>query len=1261
METLTLRLVFLLILQGFFSKTYSEDLISCEDSKIDLVFVIDSSTSVGESNYQLGRDFMKDLLLVADIDNGNVRVGAVVFSNAAYIQFHLDKYKTKAELFQAISAIPYISGWTNTADGLRTMRTTMFSPAHGDRPNVPNIAVVITDGQSNTNRERTIPEAEAAKDQGIQIYAIGVGAGITEELNNIASKPVDDFRFTVQDYKQLKDLKQKLFSAICAALPPVTKIPTTPKPVVIRRVNTRFDLVFVLDAISSVSKSNFDLMIKFIKDFIYADDIYNENVRIGVVTSSNSHIQFHLDKHRTKDDIINDTDAIAYPPNDNTNTADAIRTMTAMFNESNGDRLDVDNIAIVLTTGVSNSQNIQAESDAARTQGIHIFVVGIGLRDTTQLDVIANKPLDQNRFTVKDFTDLEDLKENVFSAVLTQMLENKKNLDNCPLEPTSVHLEVATDIQGIGKISCSLAEHPPDKVQIRFFITVFGEETNAAQVVNSPERTWTIPLSELSGEDKSLFDKKIYCIGEVRFLKGEWCHTKGSNVISPAIMCPAPTQIKLVEGQGYQNVLVKLTAPPAFFCVGKDGGQCELEVVINTVVQNNELRCSKDEIIPQIVFGIDKCTLKFTRSNWKNGITIPVKANIDRILDGDRVVTIQTTVKFTGLENTEESCPDIQATVVDRDKASNCYSVNDPHIATFDKYNYDNQLEGEFILYKHKNLPYQVNVDYRPCVPHLQTATCNCAAAIQSGSSVIVFNSCDAKTVRQDATAMDIKIFSDGELTPGTKVRQLGGGQQYEVQLPTGTVVTVMPSQATFMNVFITASPADFKMVEGMCGNFNGVKDDDVDNLSVDNFNIKWKATKTIFCGVSVLSNDSAVQSAYSSCTGDSHPVLSSDVDVFRCSSSDVDSNEITKKIPVFKNSETTCKQLTRRKRQASVPNPSPTKMTLTEAQLNCSGYLESSAVVKACTEQLSKERVTQSVSECAYDLMSTGLFDWAVSHVSNLAEECITRAEQNQSSWTGEGDTPGEPVFPQAIVTQLCVRDCGDNGHCVNSFCRCKNGYFGESCQFGPNTVPLIFGADKTCNIQESSCEAVRIDGDFFTSSDNLACHINFAAVDTRARKTESSAVVRAEYISMYQVGCTLPTRRSAYITVTNDGVRQSENVYLHVVHNSSCQTCVINDNKTDVDCHMITNVCVIEGQCYFQQQEDNGDSCNFCDPNSSNIVWTRKTDSACKEVFSNEAIIAISVGCAVFGLLLIFVVIIVMIKKRRAGKSAYNVHHCY
>ncbi len=39
------------------------------------------------------------------------------------------------------------------------LRTIMFTPENGDRIDVPNYAIVITDGESNVNAEDTLPEA----------------------------------------------------------------------------------------------------------------------------------------------------------------------------------------------------------------------------------------------------------------------------------------------------------------------------------------------------------------------------------------------------------------------------------------------------------------------------------------------------------------------------------------------------------------------------------------------------------------------------------------------------------------------------------------------------------------------------------------------------------------------------------------------------------------------------------------------------------------------------------------------------------------------------------------------------------------------------------------------------------------------------------------------------------------------------------------------------------------------------------------------
>ena len=55
--------------------------------------------------------------------------------------------------------------------------TNMFNTA-SDRPNAPNIAIVITDGASNIDKDKTIPYAKEAHRRGIRMFAIGIGNGV---------------------------------------------------------------------------------------------------------------------------------------------------------------------------------------------------------------------------------------------------------------------------------------------------------------------------------------------------------------------------------------------------------------------------------------------------------------------------------------------------------------------------------------------------------------------------------------------------------------------------------------------------------------------------------------------------------------------------------------------------------------------------------------------------------------------------------------------------------------------------------------------------------------------------------------------------------------------------------------------------------------------------------------------------------------------------------------------------------------------------
>ena len=187
----------------------------CKQAEVDIVFVLDASGSVKSENFDKMKDFVKNFLSDADIDGGSVRVGINVYSTGSTVEFNLNTYPTKAAMFTAIDAIHYQKGYTNTASGLESMRSEMFTVASGDRPDVDNIAIVITDGQSNRNSKKTIPKADKARNEGIHIYAIGVGLSDTKELEGIANKPAADNKFTIDDFDQLNGLEKQVFEAVC--------------------------------------------------------------------------------------------------------------------------------------------------------------------------------------------------------------------------------------------------------------------------------------------------------------------------------------------------------------------------------------------------------------------------------------------------------------------------------------------------------------------------------------------------------------------------------------------------------------------------------------------------------------------------------------------------------------------------------------------------------------------------------------------------------------------------------------------------------------------------------------------------------------------------------------------------------------------------------------------------------------------------------------------------------------------------------------
>ena len=98
------------------------------------------------------KSFLRQLVSRLDIDSGNTRVGLVTFSTDVGTVFNLTDHSSVASLQLAISSLRYRTGDTYTATALAYVRTTMMTSAVGDRPNVPNIVAVLTDGESTDSR-----------------------------------------------------------------------------------------------------------------------------------------------------------------------------------------------------------------------------------------------------------------------------------------------------------------------------------------------------------------------------------------------------------------------------------------------------------------------------------------------------------------------------------------------------------------------------------------------------------------------------------------------------------------------------------------------------------------------------------------------------------------------------------------------------------------------------------------------------------------------------------------------------------------------------------------------------------------------------------------------------------------------------------------------------------------------------------------------------------------------------------------------------
>ena len=110
-----------------------------------------------------------------------------------------------------------MNGGTNTVAGLLALIQDQFVESRGDRVNVQNVAVVITDGDPSVSSSTSLVDAgQAVRQLNVDTYAIGVSDRVSETtLQRIVAISGTDRYWTTTDFVSLNNLLDELVITGC--------------------------------------------------------------------------------------------------------------------------------------------------------------------------------------------------------------------------------------------------------------------------------------------------------------------------------------------------------------------------------------------------------------------------------------------------------------------------------------------------------------------------------------------------------------------------------------------------------------------------------------------------------------------------------------------------------------------------------------------------------------------------------------------------------------------------------------------------------------------------------------------------------------------------------------------------------------------------------------------------------------------------------------------------------------------------------------
>ncbi|KAI2655063.1 Collagen alpha-6(VI) chain [Labeo rohita] len=376
---------------------------------VDVFILVDSSAHGGTQQI---RELLNQLAVQLNVGDGSHKIALAQFGENVVEEFLFKDYKITAEATEFIDRFePRPDGERKLGKAMDYVRTNFLNTASGSRiaKGYKQYLLVLRAGNSY---DSTLRAMRTMKNEDVTVIDIRLEENLRYLLPTIRSfqfqeNIIDDVVVDITKRIQEKEIFNVTGDCKSAQVA---------------------DIVFIVDESGSITRTNFDLMKRFLHRTVSGLEVKSDSVRVGMVLyNERPSAEFYLDTFVNKSDILNYIKIIPYRGG-GTSTGEAIKfAKNYLFTKTRGSRKDlgVKQIAVVITDGESQD-DVTAPAAELRRSGVTVYALGVKNASVEELKQIGSYPDREFVFSVDSFQMLTSLEKSLRKSLCKVVVDREE-------------------------------------------------------------------------------------------------------------------------------------------------------------------------------------------------------------------------------------------------------------------------------------------------------------------------------------------------------------------------------------------------------------------------------------------------------------------------------------------------------------------------------------------------------------------------------------------------------------------------------------------------------------------------------------------------------------------------------------------------------------------------------------------------------------------------------------------------------------------